>query len=108
MKVMARQFRKILVVCCIVGKTESEVSMDTQQLESLYGPLFPYGDYKIGESIRFYDVVTNAEYQGVIVWVKAPGSVIEGGRSFPALYILDTPDPSTGFPWEVEQSDLIE
>lgn len=81
--------------------------MDTAQLESLYGPLYRYGDHKPGDTIKFFDVVTNAEYQGIIQWVKAPGSVVEGGRSYPALYILQEQDPTTGFPWEIAQGDII-
>lgn len=82
--------------------------MDKQQLEALYGPLFPHSDHKIGDTIRFFDIVTRAEHEGVIQWVKAPGPAVKGGRSFPVLYILDSVDPSTGFPFEVPQSDLVE
>jgi hypothetical protein len=82
-------------------------SMNKEQLEALYGPLFPHSDHKVGETIRFYDIVTGAEHEGVIQWVKASGPAVKGGRSFPALYILDSVDPSTGFPWEVSAGDVI-
>lgn len=81
--------------------------MDTKQLEALYGPLYPHSDHKVGDTIRFYDIVTRAELTGTIEWVKAPGSDVEGGRHFPVIYVMDCIDPSTGFPAEVFPSDVI-
>lgn len=81
--------------------------MDTQQLEALYGPLYPHSDHKVGDTIRFYDVVLNKELEGTIEWVKAPGENSEGGRHFPVIYVLDIIDPSTGFPSECFPSDII-
>jgi hypothetical protein len=80
---------------------------EREQLEALYGPLYPHSDHKLGETIRFYDVVTRQEHTGTIEWVKGPGETTEGGHHFPVIYVMDSIDPSTGFPWEVFPSDVI-
>lgn len=82
--------------------------MDTQQLETLYGPLFSHSEHKVGDQIRFYDLMTQQELTGVIEWVRAPGEQVEGGRHFPVTYVMDSIDPTTGFPFEVFPSDVRE
>lgn len=81
--------------------------MDREQLEALYGPLFPHSDHKIGETIKFYDVVDRQEHQGTIEWVQAPGPSYEGGAPQPVAYVLDIIDRSTGMPYTVFPSDVI-
>jgi hypothetical protein len=82
--------------------------MNAEQLEALYGPLFPHSDHKTGERVRFYDVVLNSEQEGIILWVQAPGPTHEGGKVHPCSYIMDKVDPSTGFLWQIEPSDIVE
>jgi hypothetical protein len=81
--------------------------MNAEQLEALYGPLFPHSDHKIGQTVRFYDVVLNQELEGVIEWIQAPGSNYEGGTPQPVSYILDIVDKSTGMPYTVFPSDIV-
>lgn len=82
--------------------------MDTQQLEALYGPLYTYSDHKVGQQIRFYDIVDKQEHTGVIRWIQAPGPNYVGGKDRPFTYIMDTIDGSTGFPYAVPASDIVE
>lgn len=81
--------------------------MNTEQLEDIYGPLYRHSDHKIGDTIRFCDAVTQQVYSGQIEWVQGPGEQIEGGRHFPVMYVVNCLDPSTGFPFEVPQKDVI-
>lgn len=82
--------------------------MDTQQLEALYGPLFPHSDHKIGDTIRFFDIVDSQVHEGIIEWVQAPGPNVEGGVPQPLSYVLNIVDRSTGMPYTVFPSDIVE
>jgi hypothetical protein len=90
------------------AQKESEGSLDTKQLEALYGPLYRHSEHKIGEAIRFYDVMAQQELTGTIEWIREPGPNVEGGKSHPMAYVLDIVDPSTGMPFEVFPSDVCE
>jgi hypothetical protein len=81
--------------------------MDTQQLEALYGPCYGHSDHKIGETIRFFDIVDGQEHEGVIEWIQGPGPTHEGGTPQPVSYVLDIVDSSTGMPYTVFPSDIV-
>ena len=80
---------------------------DREQLEALYGPLWPHSDHKIGETITFFDIVDRQEHTGVIEWVQGPGANVEGGTPQPVSYIMDIVDKSTGMPYTVFPSDIV-
>lgn len=82
--------------------------MNKEQLEALYGPIYPHSDHKVGEKIRFYDIVDKQEHTGVIQWIQAPGPNFQKGKDRPFCYVLDTVDASNGFPYMVAPSDVVE
>jgi hypothetical protein len=82
--------------------------MTPEQLEGLYGPIYPHSDHKRGEKIRFYDIVDKQEHEGSIVWIQRPGPNYQKGKDRPFCYILDIIDASNGFPYTVAPSDVIE
>jgi len=73
-----------------------------QDLSALYGPLFGFSDYKIGETVTFRK--GGVTQHGTIIWVTAPGQVVvEGGKPHGVEYIVDT----GGFPEVVVPGQII-
>jgi hypothetical protein len=82
--------------------------MTPDELEDIYGPLFKYSEHKRGDTITFRDPATKEEHTSTIVWVQAPGQSVEGGRHYPANYIMDQRDSLTGQLYTVEPGDVLE
>lgn len=78
----------------------------TALMEDLYGPLYR-GEYQVGQTVQFFDIVTQRKYSATIEWVQAPHTNVEGGKHHPATYIMDQVDPTTGMPFAVAQGDVI-
>jgi len=74
-----------------------------QQYETLYGPLYPYSDHKIGETITYRNEGT--QYTGVIVWVCAPQR--EGRQRIPASYIVERTSAGDSWPDTVYPGEII-
>jgi hypothetical protein len=51
-----------------------------------YGPLYPYGQFKRGETIRYRVPGFNDIYVGEVLWTQAPGIV--GKHRFPMRYVV--------------------
>lgn len=80
----------------------NDPSEEEAMLEILYGPLAPYSDHKRGEHIRFRE--EGQEQTGEIIWVRQSGPAVQGGKSHPVCYIVDTGGegmPSMVYPGEV-------
>ena len=96
------------VICVVMsreskGKEMSNYSEDIE-LEALYGPAAKFSEHKRGDTIRFRE--DGKEFQGDIIWVKAAGPAIEGGKHHPVIYVVDTGGdsfPSMVYPGEVIQ-----
>lgn len=90
-----------------MNSSEDHLIEDNSALmEELYGPLYK-GDYQVGQTVRFYDNVTQREYTATIEWIQAPHVAKEGGRTHKATYIMSIHDPSTGWPFAVSQNHII-
>jgi hypothetical protein len=79
---------------------------EQQQQEALYGPP-GRADHTPGEVITFTSIDTGSrELTGKILYIRAPGPAIVGGRSHPTTYIVFVSGES--FPRVVYPGDVIE
>jgi hypothetical protein len=75
-----------------------------EQLEALYGPP-GRADHRKDEEITFANADTNGlPLTGKIIYVRAPGPAIVGGRSHPTVYFVE----GETFPRVVYPADVIE
>jgi hypothetical protein len=70
----------------------------------LFGPAAAFSDHKRGETIKFREAGQVKE--GTILWVRAPGPAIVGGRNHPVIYVVEVGE--VGFPSMVPAGDVIE
>lgn len=78
--------------------------MNDEQKESLYGKP-GRGEYPTGATIRFRDHRTGQVLTGKVLYVRAPGPAIVGGRQHPTTYMVEVGDD---FPHAVYSRDILE
>ncbi|GCE32209.1 hypothetical protein KDA_76930 [Dictyobacter alpinus] len=72
---------------------------------ALYGPA-GRADYRPGDQIRFRSVATSGQIlTGTVLYVRAPGPAIQGGKNHPTVLVMDAGD---GFPHMVYPGDVIQ
>lgn len=76
--------------------------MDKVQLEDLYGPLYPYSDFKLGDTITYRQ--KSETLTGKIIWICYPENV--AGREIAVCYIVEC-DSQNGIPHTVFLSDVV-
>jgi hypothetical protein len=79
---------------------------DAHDLEDLYGPLYRYSDHKRGERIAYREAGKEIQ-TGEILWVCAPGPVVEGGRSLPAHYMVANDNTDIDWPDTVYSGEIV-
>jgi hypothetical protein len=76
------------------------------QLAALYGPP-GHADHRIDETITFASADTNGQpLTGKIIYVRAPGPAIVGGRNHPTVYFVFVEGET--FPRVYYPGDVIE
>lgn len=82
----------------------SNQSEEEAELAALYGPAAKFSDHKRGERITFRE--EGEEKEGEIIWVRATGPAVQGGKDHPVVYIVDLGGddfPSMVYPGQVVQ-----
>src|SRR5438067_1065302 len=83
---------------------EQMSQQEMQEMVELYGPLYPYSDYRRGESIKF--LLRGSQVTGEIIWVTPPGPSPSGKYHASACYIVGVEDEL--FPALVYPSEVLE
>jgi hypothetical protein len=86
------------------GET-SRAEQQTEQEAALYGPA-GRGEYQKGDVIRFRDAQSGQELTGTILFVRAPGEAVRGGRVHPTVYMVHVEGES--LPRAIYPGDIIQ
>lgn len=77
---------------------------DPQEMESLFGPLYRFGDHSIGEHIKF--MLRGSKVTGEVTWVQGPGPSPTGKYHSPITYVCAVDGEL--MPVFVYQTDIVE
>jgi hypothetical protein len=78
--------------------------VDVNEMEELHGELFDFSDHKVGQRIC-YRLGENT-YSGEILWVAAPGDLLDQHVPMSYIVLRDMPDNIVSFPDVVYRTDV--
>jgi len=85
----------------------NEKALTDEQMASLFGDPGK-ADHQVGDRVRFHDLVTRSMVESTIEYIQAPGPRFRGGPVRPTTYIMSDVDLSTGMPYMVYPSEIVE